>query len=674
MKSSRNLFGRRDSRPPSGRWPFCAVVVASGLLMIAPAAHAGHWEMSWRPDGVSSSQNYGGDTKWVNFFNWGDGYNPTTGRVEGKQEVYWPGNFGDSNNVQGGSQPFWRALSVTQKGSVTVYLKWVQDLVYGPGGPTQGPFIPADKVVVLRFTGYVYAQAVSPTSQSEVTASFGDIQGTETIINTGNSYERVSDTGQGYRPWMNLREVSIPLAVPQGSTEVQYTFPLETKATTQQMPAPDPSNPPSVSGQFLLQAQVVTVGVAITSDIETSWKKFTGAASDLPDAYKKRDSSGNLINEPNDKAVLVTPNATDPGKNIWKIACLRSADGKMTVESAADYLGDKSGGTLSNQKWWGAFAWAKMRANTQGYSIPEWEWSYSGGTATGRASLGFASKGTDKQEIGIGHFSPGTDANNYYTTGFDLGSTLSAPSVKSTTFTVKVDDTDPSRPTNLLSDSYTVKWHAPLENAAMTTVLKKDTNYDQSASDWVPMNTPIDVTVQPGNVTWSLLGGGTALLSAAGVVFFEGEAAPIFDLVMTAANYGITTLAPSPIVKHDNLSYDYYADAIRRQQEIQTGQADPTNFPRVAGLSPSELSDAAASVTNAGNVTSDPFYSQKSGSIRGKIVVARPWENDQWQGDLYDHNGFTNATTYNLKGDRAPIYVSQLSFNGITQMMTPPGS
>lgn len=159
------------------------------------------------------------------------------------------------------------------------------------------------------------------------------------------------------------------------------------------------------------------------------------------------------------------------------------------------------------------------------------------------------------------------------------------------------------------------------------------------------------------------------MLSAAGVVFLEGEAAPIFDLLMTDANYGITTLAPTAQVIQKNFTYDDYAQAIQREQAIQTSQAPPTNCPTVAGLTPGDLAIAFGGLTSSGNANADPSW---SGRPRGKFVVATPWETDQWQGDIYNHNGFSNVTNYTITGDKTIDYVAQVSFGGITQMMAPP--
>lgn len=660
MRIKRNLFGRQASRPASGRWPLCAVAVAGGLLLMAPPAHAGHWEMSWRPDGVSFSQNYGGSSEWVRFLNSWNGYNPTTGRVEGNEGVYYTGNFTDGANVQGGSEPFWRALKVTQKGSITVYLKWVQDLVYGPGGPTPGPFIPAPKVVVLRFTGNAYAYTQSPTSQSEATTSFGDIKGLETLTQPGNS--RVSDTHPNNTYRQTLREVRIPLSVPEGSTEVQYSFPLETKATTEQMPAPNQDNTPSVGGSFLVQMQRVDVGVAITSDIDASWKKFTGSVSDLPVPYKKRDpASHQLLNEPNDKAVLVSPNATDPSKSIWKIQCLRNADGTMTVESAAEW--DRL------QKAW--FGGGTYTANSTGYYFPSYHWSWSGGTLMALAASDVTQ---DRPQIQMGS---GSKLPSATSGDVNLGGTVDGnSSLTSSTATVTVYE--PARSETRTDDSYTVNWHRNYENVVEdpATVPGVDPTGKPTGSFTYNMvvgaptgvfpkyntnqeNDTVEVWVNPDPMTfyvglngndWTVIGvvatvgtGGVAALPEAAVpaIAVVGKAWPAMAVCLgvTGIGYHYTSGPPSAakvLCSNSSASWQQAVNETLQVMKDSRSVAPSGLCPTMRVDPPSLMNGFTLTQLNDTNWQTNPLWSKCTMTPYVKSI----YQNHLYRGDGYDGHGY----------------------------------
>ena len=443
-KTLRTLFSASRIAPSVGRWPLAIALIAGGLLIMTPEAHAAHWQMSYIEDGVTTygaySQNWSHSSQ--SYPDCPPGYspladsNPTPVLLErGDNTGQGPHNANSKSSYDGSSASI--------GGSITFHFKWVQD---GPSsGNPNGDIIPPPKMIVLNIWGGAYATTNSPTSQSAVAAVFGKLAGSETTNQSLYKFSRQATASvPAESPW------KIPLMLAPGTTELDYTLPVSAQASTVNVEVSSDyniTNPTSLAS-FGVYLQRKDIGVAISSDIETSWFKKQGDISSLPNAYKKRDpSTHQLINQPNEKAVLVAPNPSDPSKNIWKLQCLRDADGSMTVESAANYTGDRLGGKQSNRKWWGAFSWCKMRANTVGYSIPEYDWSYSGGTG-----MNFGPKGTGKQEVVIGSWGVGPDADNYSMTGFDLGATISAPSVKSTTFTVNVDDTAPAQPTNLLSN------------------------------------------------------------------------------------------------------------------------------------------------------------------------------------------------------------------------------
>lgn len=270
----------------AGRWPLCATLIASGLLMIAPQAHAAHWEMSFRPDGtntpafddVALEDGDGSDLPeeetWFDVLSRNRTPDPTTGRFPvNNGQLSFGQTSQDIAKPSTGSSPRFRAMSASTQGSVTIHLKWVQD----PEDETPA-MVP--KVVLLKIWGVSAAETTAPppTSNTAVEAQFGRKSGT-----TGEEgderaiYKWCGATVYGSHP------VTIPLVVSEGESEVEYTFPVKSKATSQQVDYTNFRHVLLCAG-FNLYAKPDDVGVAISSDIETSWQKWTGAVFDLPDA------------------------------------------------------------------------------------------------------------------------------------------------------------------------------------------------------------------------------------------------------------------------------------------------------------------------------------------------------------------------------------------------------
>jgi hypothetical protein len=471
--------------PSVGRWPLCAVAVVGGLLMLAPQAHAAHWQMSYRPDGVARPD--GGI--WADYLEYQSGYDFGTGRVIcDRDSLEFHKEFEDIGWLLDGSEPTYSSSSASLEGSVTIHLKWVQDF----GDQT---IIPPPKVAVLRITGRVDAQAYNTTSQSTVSTKFGKIEGTEGSSASSTPGEPPFQRwSQAYANDADKSVILIPLSVSEGQTEVEYSFPLQANATTQQSPRNNYTGGTSSNTGVYFRAERVDIGVAITSDIETSWKKWTGAASDLPDAYKKRDSSGKLTDQPNNKAELVAPHSVDFSKDIWKIACLRDADGKMTVESAARF----------SKSW---FAWQTFTANTSGFGAETtYNWTLDG---TFKQPLYFDSS--------LNPTTNGSKAKNLHVlpksawdlSKIDLGGSRDGQGMtRSSTLSVKA--TDPSSGQSL-SDSYSTNWHLPYENAAQVgkdpvSRIEIREPFDFREGDTALLNNPLKCTFRSGTL-WYLQDG-----------------------------------------------------------------------------------------------------------------------------------------------------------------------
>ena len=662
--------------------------------MMAPEAQAAHWEMTWRPDGASFSQNYGGSWEWVDFLNWWDGYNPTTGRVEGQEQVHYSGNFADGEGVQGGSEPFWRALNVTQKGSVTVYLKWVQDLEYGPGGPTPGPFVPAPKVVVLRIKGNAYASTQSPTSQSQATSSFGDIKGTEASLQFGNSFERTSDTHPENTPPTSQREVNIPLVVPQGSTEVQYTFPLETKAITQQMSAhgQNENNRPSANASFLIQVQRVDVGVAITSNIETSWKKWTGPVAALPNVYKQRDSNSHqLLNEPNNNAVLVAPHPTDPTKDIWRLAIFPAPSGTMIVQSAAQWM------TSPDQTFKGWLGGARFTAVSEGIETPSYNWT----------EPPLSHNQNNGQTPAVDNLTPAapTFGSPYY--GIRLGSNPNGSDlVKSSTISVAVSGSNIPAP---IPCDYIVDWHLPQEwepnpyrTATLPPTIFSQAGYIVDSQNHrlenIEPNLAVNFDIESEVTTYrmdtkdnvstvaTVLG---TSADAAGVVVISSVVAAAAGATIAANPVAWLALAlgvaaggasyaagqmPDPTPGLGHTDYAQYKSAMKFQKIVNDARkVDPNAYPDVV-LSrcdnPVAVDDAVAEINrveqNPSTILSpweqDKFFHQNEGTMRCRVTAGREQKSDLYKGDEFGKHGYVGRCSLEAKRSKNIFYVYKWTY------------
>ncbi len=459
----------------------------------------------------------------------------------------------------------------------------------------------------------------------------------------GNSFERTSDTHPENTPPTSEREVNIPLVVPEGSTEVQYTFPLETKAVTQQMSAPDENNRPSANASFLIQVQRIDVGVAITSDIETSWKKWIGSVAELPDAYKQRNSSTHrLINQPNDKAVLVAPNPTDPNKDIWKLQCLRDADGSMTVESAGVPA------ALAGQQGW--YGLTNFTANTVGYSNPGYAWS-------GPGDGPFNQQVLPADVIGI---SLGGD-------GVGNGMTSST-----TNAVAVIDKSNSSMPAS--SNAYTVNWHKPDENWQKVTSTPGTATFislGPSSNNGSPLSyedaNPITFAYHN-----SFFASGVASTDASALLAQPAPDATTKAGVMDFLNtsVGLSPLfnqaLPAPQQVQVSCSFSDFKNAV-------LGDGDPNITDDTTGLTQGSLllpSDFMSSLQNAQTSAQFPYwgtgniYVSVSGYINNQI--------DAWSSDTYGHNGYQGTTPSSLVHEVKTTLIRHWSYGAPSTSNPPP--
>ncbi|PQV63177.1 hypothetical protein B1R32_1142 [Abditibacterium utsteinense] len=264
--------------------------------MIAPQAHAAHWEMSWIPKGTSHAAYYpAAGRAWADNIESWPNYDPITKRVLGEVNMsgsdYDYGRFTENSGAgygygsdygDEGPQQTWKPILASDEGSVIIYLKWVQESEYNEEGERigdSGPFVPAPKQVLLCVTGTAGARVGGPTDQSAVKVKFHDKEGTETSQATnynGPAFDRDS------RVYVYDGDIRIPLSVPEGSSEVEKTISFVAKATTQEMPSPAQYNQPY--GQVFLEIHAKSASLDLSISRGISAKRW-----DDPNLNKDRD-------------------------------------------------------------------------------------------------------------------------------------------------------------------------------------------------------------------------------------------------------------------------------------------------------------------------------------------------------------------------------------------------
>jgi hypothetical protein len=409
---------------------------AGGLLAVTPQAQAAHWELSYRPEGrlvTAGSYFTPIDQAWLNIDH--PYYDPNTGWIDYKADSQSAqitfDSFGDSEPRTSGNTTI--ASSVTTKGTVAIRLKWVQD-------PTDIVPAPTPKYVFLKVWGSADAFAWAPYGQTKI--GFGKTENQDQGA-YANSNKFVSQNDA----------TIIPLLVDQTTGEARYTFPISAEASTEALsPA---AGVPGSQASVQFHSAFTEVGVAISSNIETSWKKWVGAVEDLPPVYKARNSSGQIINEPNEMAVQVSgQGTTNDSDDVWKLACLRNADGAMEVHSAViERILD--GGTI--------YGGGIFTANVKGIPYPSYNWTLK---SSGGSPSGLASDELNKNQATI-DLSPTAQLGGIGTLDIIYGGIdLNRQSDGSFLFkssTLEVEAGNPAE-TFRVRDTYTINWHLPEED------------------------------------------------------------------------------------------------------------------------------------------------------------------------------------------------------------------
>ena len=278
----------------------------------------------------------------------------------------------------------------------------------------------------------------------------------------------------------------------------------------------------------------------ISSGIEDSYRKIT-SASQLPRVYRH---SGNQDTYVIDDTQIGYGTKDGSGPGPWGVKCKRGADGSMTVESAANYTGDRDSGITINYAWYGVASWCDLSANPTGFVSPSYSWSLQGGLPTSRLSNSLSQ---DTPTVDIGAIGYGQDSDNYVMTGINLGGTATAPGAKSSTFQVKITELDAASPTVVIDNTYTINWHSPSDNNKV--ILSRDNYTDTYAmttgsignqANTQEENGSLEVWIDPSpwqsvvalnSTDWAVIGGtATILTSGSALVVERGAEATIGGL------------------------------------------------------------------------------------------------------------------------------------------------
>ncbi len=396
-----------------GRWPLCATLVAGGLLMCSPQAHAAHWEMTFKPSGsntpVDNNPSFP-DNDWFDQGMWDyenaliPGFNPP-GRFstfDGQMEFFLNPPIGDLQLANGPSNVI-PAASASSSGSVTVYLTWVQDAGDDPNNP-----VPAPSKVALRFWGGVRSSAQGSYNSGTVKAKFAGKTGTEDSVPFHYDY------GSGYEKWSEvLGSKTIIIPVSQGTTEVQHRISLSGSASMPQV-----SDPPST----LVQESYVSVGMRVQAE----WKnRGVGISSNIEPSFRK--STSQPFTPPAQTPLPAILGSVPP---VWKEPVPLGEE----VHSAAFW---QEAGDVG---WRGVGTYT---ANEFGMTNPTRQWSLSGGTK------------------GIGSFFDAPNGPLSISEVIELSGQLDGNGMtKSSTISVNSNDGNGTAETN----DYSINWHLPYEN------------------------------------------------------------------------------------------------------------------------------------------------------------------------------------------------------------------
>jgi hypothetical protein len=445
-------------------------VLASGLTLLCGLGYSlpaqAHWEIRLS---YSRELSY---TSW----DWGMNAMKTTNAPTIYPSTGWQssGEVTTSNTLISAEGRYAGTARHNQKNVVTGELRWVP-----ASGETIETDPPTDKVFVkLRSKASTGFTPVANSSHSESNGLKTDSVQVSTSTN--------SSTGQTSATWESSNWDGAPIILAIDNKDSASTiefgpFEVFSQGNVNQpisvfSPYPGASyvtDHGSRIGPFMtFGAELTNRGAFISSGFDPSWKKFAGAASALPPAYRQRGTNGAYTNQPNNNAVQVagTDTPSDASDDLWKLLCLRNPDGTMDVHSEARFTRGEVPTPSSPAITWewfarptgmsptGSMEVLQFHANQQGFVTPDYTWSFSGGSLVNTAPS------PTYENLYIRH----SDAySSTGVSGVKLGSTtdLSLPLTKAT---VTVVDLDPGSPSDSIKDEYTVNWHLPVENDVLT--------------------------------------------------------------------------------------------------------------------------------------------------------------------------------------------------------------
>ena len=364
--------------------------------------------------------------------------------------------------------------------------------------------------------------------------------------------------------------------------------------------------------------------VLISSDIQQSWRKNTGAG------------------------------ATKYPANVN----VRDIDGSMTVDSVMEL---QAGSGYPASYWWKATP--TFTATQNKFSRGKYEWN---------GDIGNADRGSAQYEESQNPNGNQNSVTHCFGWAGNQGETLPATS-QERNVTVKVTDAEGKVAGELQSLTYKVRYHLPVENKEEDKSRSRSSSnyYDRGVSSWTPVNKPVTILLKPANRTIVFLTkGGGALFSVAGAIVGTasifasgGSAAPLAPYVvgsLTAIGIGLDKAAPEDETYPENFSYERYTDAVNNQHKIDNPQLyGNKDIPAYRRVWPETLTNVAkAGLTDATRADFDPTW--KNSYLKGRIITARKSVTYPMIGDGYNKNGYNGRQQWDDTIEETHMYINQI--------------
>ena len=639
-------------------------------------AFAGHWEVELKASGVGAAVNTN-DGSWIGMTD--------AGLYSAKNVYNWPSRKGvlrDGVKIEGN---VWAALSstvyawlngstsdghsrVSGIGSVTAVLVWK---------PAEGKTLETDppptKVILLE---KVTASAESghpafPTSQFWPSIT----QKVQTKTPPPQASNEAKETTGTSHPVSNSQSLQL-IRLDNPKRRAILTLPTRAIAASSAGVAPAPvtkTSQHSVSFSYSLRQD--DRDVWISSDIEKSYRKET-ARDKLPEKDGVIDQS---------KIRSTTPLS---GNGPWAVECERQADGSMEVHSAAEWLAPKrSNDAITNSveefinstpNWYGELG--RSYAHHYGFEQPFFEWKLQGGSAEPVTQYEL-----NKNSERIAIYSS-FNQSHQLKEGINLGGHVfnydpaqgTQQMVRQSTLSVKVKETDVSKPALIAYNDYRVNWHPPFDNVTeneetKTVTLPDGTKKSKLSYTVAPAmttgtigyspttsseNGSLEVWLTPspwravvalnGN-DWFVAGvavtvgtGGLALGIETGVVTATaiGKALPAMGICLgvSGLSYSFTNNSAASEKKQCVNSSASWQQAVRETLESQKNPQDPTKdiTADIRVDPPSALNGFTLQQLDDTNFSTNPLWSKCVMTPHIKHV----FEYHFYRGDDYDENGY----------------------------------